>query len=438
MMPSQGAPQTATVGLAAVMIAIAGWWLLGCSLFVDLDELRPHPARSVEGCFEEPDPGGPNPPRDWIVLVAESKNTLSGCHRDERPNIDNSVAYTVAVEIDDLEGANPVTYIENDAGNPMEVHGSATWDLGGTGPDDDTLMLTRPDAVDPSRPAETVLMERCNPDHFCDELALRGLTSPNAITASMSTASSVLRLFPPPMTAASQPPPPRDPRFFGAYCELGPRKFCKELRVGLGPFSFRVRRECATVTDVQVRIQHVDGPGGGLLHGGGTFVVDGKQGAVALAGLVTRPGNARVAARIPGLADEMGTMWLTSDGDRASIVAHGEQMTISKRTCGNGTPVVSISTTTNFTDHVRGRACFTGRVVEDEDADFPLSRMSFSSSRDGLLPGATDIDGRSARVCSRALSNGRHQVTFSATDSGGLRGSATVELVSGAVVSPVE
>jgi hypothetical protein len=435
------ARQVARVGLVTVTIAGTGWSLLGCSLFVDLDALRPLPAETFAGCFEEPDPGGPNPPRDWIVLMAESRGTLSGCHRDERTNVDNSLAYTVALEEEAFGAERPtanVTYTRNSIDGPVELPGgTATWDLGDPGPEDDTLTLVRPDE-DPDREAATVFMERCNPDHTCSELGLAVLTSPGAIMDGMSTGSSVLRLFSPPLPTASPPPSPRDPRFFGTYCELGPRKFCKDVRVRVGPFSFPVRRKCVTVTDVQIRIRHVDSPGGGLLHGGGTFAADGEAGMVAVAGLVTKQGSARVSARIPQVGNEMGTMWLTSDGHRASIAAHGEQMTISKKTCGNRTPVVSVSTMTGFSDHLRGRACFTGRVVDDEDAAFPLSRMSFSSSRDGSLPGATAVDARSARVCARKLSNGRHHVTFSATDSNGLRGEATVELVSGAVVTPVE
>jgi hypothetical protein len=419
-------------------MALAGQ---GCSVFNDLDSLRPT-VEGLEGCFEELDPGGPNPPRDWLVLTAESRATLSGCHRDERTNIDNSLAYTVAFEVESFDEETrqaKMTYTRNAAGGEVVLEGSATWDIrGNTDPADDTLTLVRPDE-DPDRTAATVFMERCNPDHACSELGLPALlTSPSAIMAATSSGSSVLRLFPAPAPAASPPPPPRDPRFFGNYCELGPRKFCKDVRLDFGFFSFGIRRECVTVTDVHVRMRHLDSPGGGLLHGGGTFTADGKRGMLAAAGLVTRRGRARVSARIPGLGHEMGTMWLTNDGHGATLAAHGEEITLSKETCGNRTPVVSIVTTTGFTDHVRGRACFTGRVIDDEDAAFPLSRLSFSSSRDGVLSGATIIDARSARVCARSLSNGRHQVTFSATDSGGLQGNASVELVAGVVVAPVD
>jgi hypothetical protein len=82
--------------------------------------------------------------------------------------------------------------------------------------------------------------------------------------------------------------------------------------------------------------------------------------------------------------------------------------------------------------------CFRGQVLNDEDASFPYERMLHESSRDGLLTGVpiptllvseAALGGGNVKQvtrCTSDLSPGDHVITFTATDSGGLSGSAQV------------
>jgi hypothetical protein len=414
----------------------------GCTLIFNDDFGANNPAQFYAGCFEEPAAPTGNPPRDWIVLRRESNTTLSGCHRDERTNIDNSVGYVVDVSIDKNapNAEQPVTLVRNEGGTDIRLNGTLLLSVEGDtfDPANDTMTLNRPNE-DPDRPATVVFMTRCEIPHDCSELGLPLAGTSGPISAPTSGLESILRPFAQPaMAFRPVMPPVRDPRFFGTYCSEGPRDFCKTVRVDLGLFSFGVRRVCATVSDVRVRLTHVPTPAGALLHGGGTFRVDGKAGTIALAGSVTQTGRARMDARVPQVGHEVGDMWLQAGGRRASALAHGEHIEVSKEACGNRAPVVTISTTTGSLDHLRGRACFEGRVLTDEDAGFPIGRMEFSSNRDGVLAGPTAVGPRSARVCVDHASAGRRRIAFAATDGGGLTGTATLEIVLGAVVAPVD
>jgi hypothetical protein len=69
---------------------------------------------------------------------------------------------------------------------------------------------------------------------------------------------------------------------------------------------------------------------------------------------------------------------------------------------------------------------FRGEVTSDEDAYFPPARMTLTSNRDGVIRGWTVNGSKSVAVFNNDLSPGRHVITFSATDSGGLTASKSV------------
>ncbi len=209
---------------------------------------------------------------------------------------------------------------------------------------------------------------------------------------------------------------PVDLRFFGTFCQPAPKKFCKSIPILPDP--------CVTLRDLRLRLDHLTEPTGGMLRGGGGFVLDGEGGTLTVAGAVTGWGQARFAAAAPGLGMQQGGATLSADGLELLAAVQDRTIVLRKDTCGNGYPRVSLRAPFGPTFPF-GQSVMLASEVEDEDTDFPDERVVFTSDRQGLLGGYRP---HSRTLMTTALQPGGHRVTVTVTDSGGLAGQASLAL----------
>lgn len=221
---------------------------------------------------------------------------------------------------------------------------------------------------------------------------------------------------------------PVDTRFFGLYCQPSPKEFCKSIPILPDP--------CVTLRDTRVRIHHLTTTQGGLLSGGGTFVLDGERGSLALAGAVlgrnvsvagiTIPGTlARAVVNAPGLGERRGNMVLANNGVSLTAFLEGRSIVLSKEACGNNAPTVSLVAPFG-PSFPYGQSVMLAAQITDEDTSFPEERLVFRSNRQGLLAGNRVAGGRTLFVSN--FIPGPHHITFTVTDSGGLARSASLDI----------
>lgn len=235
-----------------------------------------------------------------------------------------------------------------------------------------------------------------------------------------------------PFVVADSAPPtvsgPVDSRFFGTFCQPSPRKFCKSVPLLQDP--------CVTLRDTRVQIDHRTTPRGGLLSGGGSFVLDGDRGVLVLAGAVVGsnvqvagirfPGSvARFVAPAPGLGEESGIAALSADGVELIAYVQGRSLVLRKDACGNNPPTVGLTAPAGPSFPLTQSVMLVGHI-SDEDTSFPPERLVFRSDRQGVLAGLRAGGGRTLFVSS--LIPGPHHITFTVTDSGGLTRSAGLDL----------
>jgi len=212
-----------------------------------------------------------------------------------------------------------------------------------------------------------------------------------------------------------------DPRFFGKYC--GKTKVCQKNVIG--PID-----KCKDIKDIKTRLDYTESGKGGLVHGNGTAKVDGDTIHFSIAGVVVKPGVFRGSATTQGLGSRAGWAYLTDNGTKLTISipeAEGEgkkikKVELSKFACGNTPPQVRITSSPNAPVSFGQTAFFIAEASDAEDLSFPKERLVWKSDNIGVFD-----DGLSGSA--NTLPPGNHTITFSATDSGGLTSSATVQVI---------
>lgn len=225
-----------------------------------------------------------------------------------------------------------------------------------------------------------------------------------------------------------------DARFFGTYCGSASIHECVHYKVCffLGwPCFSRTRCGDVAISNIRVQVEHRESAArSGLIEGTGTANARGVDFDFGFGGKVLGEGLARGAAAGNFFPPSTGRIELSSDGLAITVKARGESLTIRKDACGNNRPEVAITGPSDGVVFEYGDIgnVFNARVTSDEDAAFPQERMVFASDRDGVLHGATHFGDRSMVLFDNGLSPGNHEITFSATDSGGLTGSASINV----------
>lgn len=221
-----------------------------------------------------------------------------------------------------------------------------------------------------------------------------------------------------------------DARFFGTFCGDETVRACG--RVCLTPFGPCFTR-CRDVelADIVVHVQHNESAQGiGSILGTGTATVDGDPLRLNLSGVVTGPGSAKGVVASNRFDARSGTAMLGTAGVTITVSAQEQNITLSKERCGNASPTVRIAAPADGSVLAFGSSVFfRGEASDVEDAAFPSERLQFASSRDGApLSGATNAQPTSLEVSTSVLSPGGHEISFRATDSGGLTSTAAIRV----------
>ena len=227
-----------------------------------------------------------------------------------------------------------------------------------------------------------------------------------------------------------------DARFFGTYC--GTHREAVTVWVPLFPLlPVPVERTFEVVFSVSAHADyHESHLGNGLVHGGGTIRVQrstlpewaaddlgvraGDEGGFAFHGRVTGRGRATGTAIAPGRDATGGTVTLSEDGMEIRLAALDREVTLSKTACGNSAPTVGIRSPEESSFRWGESVGFHGTIDDDADnaASIPDRHKVWTSDRDGVI-------GQGHSIWTRRLSAGRHRVTFTVTDNGGLTRSAS-------------
>jgi hypothetical protein len=210
--------------------------------------------------------------------------------------------------------------------------------------------------------------------------------------------------------------PPRDPRFFGKFCLATPREFCKSIPVIPDP--------CVTVSSVRTRLDYFEFQAGSAVSGQGEVVIDGKRTVFVLAGAVASTGRLKAVTVAHEIGEQRGELQLSSDGLALTTSIRNRTITLRKDACGNNPPQVTLSAVSGPT-FTFGQSVMLASQITDEDAEFPVERVVFSSDRQGMLAGWRPA---ARTLVTTVLQPGPHVITVAVTDSGGLTARATTAL----------
>lgn len=254
-----------------------------------------------------------------------------------------------------------------------------------------------------------------------------------------------------------------DPRFFGTYCGNAAVEHCVKVKVKFFGITVDTRTVCKTInlTGIRTKLNYTETAKGGIVHGTGSAMHDDDKLNFVIAGVVERRGKVKGSATVAGLDPERGTAYLSEDGLALTINAYGKTIKIRKDTCGNTPPQVAITQFPTTPVSYGQIHFFRGEVSDTEDLPLPTSefdpaRLVWSYDDAGLLQKSASglrastllsysvplapFDSASASIgdvvlpvlvethplLPKYLPPGEHQITFSATDSGGLTSTASV------------
>jgi hypothetical protein len=211
-----------------------------------------------------------------------------------------------------------------------------------------------------------------------------------------------------------------DPRFFGEYCGT-----YRERRSGRVLGIFRASRTITFTIRAHVDYREPE-PGNGGILGNGTVHWDNKTSLFVFHGGITAPGVAEGSGASAALRKiESATATLDPDGDRLLLHAFDRDIHLSKRECPNTPPTATIVSpaagTTPAHALVSQETQFEATATDAEDTAIPWTRFVWTSDREGLL-------GRGPQIQHTLTGYGRHMITLTVTDHGGLSGTATTEV----------
>jgi hypothetical protein len=256
-----------------------------------------------------------------------------------------------------------------------------------------------------------------------------------------------------------------DSRFFGTYCGDAPVEHCVTVKVKFLGITVDTRTVCKTVNieDIKVKLNYRDTVKGGIVNGAGGAMVKGDEMAFVIAGVVVRHGKMKGSATVAGMDPQRGVAYLSGDGLALTIHAYGKIITIRKDQCGNDPPQVDITHFPSTPISYGQVHFFRGEVSDAEDLPLPTSefepdRLVWTYDEGGLLvkspsglrastrlhhwiplipqnPDSSSISDfvlpvleATEHFLPRYLPPGEHVITFSATDSGGLSATDSVNI----------
>ena len=221
-----------------------------------------------------------------------------------------------------------------------------------------------------------------------------------------------------------------DRRFFGSYC--GSHRETDRIVAFPCPF-FPWLFPCPIPVHVDFSVSaHADyretRSGNGLVHGTGRaevvggvpepfreYIASGDAIPFVFSGAVTGRGRVAGSSLVPGGEPTEGTVELSGDGLELKLRGLDRIVTLRKDRCGNTEPTVTVS----GPDHADfGEIIPFSATFDDDEAPPADEFLRWESDRDGWLANGLNF-------WSNSLSPGRHRLTFSAWDSGGLPASAT-------------
>lgn len=241
-----------------------------------------------------------------------------------------------------------------------------------------------------------------------------------------------------------------DPRFFGTYC--GEYRHTDTFNYPCFPlFPWLM---CQTTYHVDLAFEvHSDYRetllGTGLVNGHGSATVKshnlpagraeeygvqvGSRMPFVFGGRVDSYGELEGSVLTPGREPTTGSATLSADGLELELVGLDRTVEVSKDRCGNSAPTTEIETPVETSIPYGHYGMLLARYGDEEDdASIPDERLVWTSDQEeGVVDNGTLMN-------TSRLSPGRHAITFTATDSGGLSGSDTeVITVENNVPAPV-
>ena len=254
-----------------------------------------------------------------------------------------------------------------------------------------------------------------------------------------------------------------DPRFFGTYCGDAAVEHCVTVKVKFLGITIDTRTVCKTInlTDIRTKLNYTETAKGGIVEGSGSAMHDDDKLNFAIAGVIEHRGKVKGSATVAGLDPQRGVAYLSEDGLVLTIFAYGKTLKIRKDACGNTPPQVTITQFPTTSVSYGQVHFFRGEVSDTEDLPLPTSefeptRLVWTYDDVGLLQKSPSglrastllrhsvplapFDSTSSSIgdfvlpvlaetkplLPKYLPPGEHQITFSATDSGGLTAKASV------------